>query len=1214
MSMAMSQKDPEYIAVKNPDEIDITRHMLIEASAGTGKTYTIENLVVRFLEERNDLTIDNLLVVTFTEKATSELKQRIREKIQQRLEELSAVPAAGRLQGALEAFDTAPVFTIHGFCQNVLSDYAFENRTLFQNELVDDRPLFDSQLREQMRAGWRQRHGDDLADMLDLLDLPRSAASFMENVLQVAGSLYRPESGDVLLPDVDETSFADLRKSIENSVLRLREAVGDGFSDDFVRLNFHAGARKSVLAKIVTPLEEWLAQVQPHRLELPAMVELMDRIGGVRSQGRSGIDCLVPDKWTRKGENLRDCPQLPAVVAALRELAAVLPAAVHFLAAETVRQLQADVAALKESRGWISYGDMLTRVHRALSADRQGRLLHNLRKRYRVAFVDEFQDTDPVQWRIFRKIFLSPDVDADGILCLIGDPKQAIYSFRGADVYAYLAAREEMHRLAARGRAGLYSLATNWRSEADLVDCFNRLFAAPGWFKADDGTKSLDIIYRDALAAPTGARSLELSRDTCPRPCLTVVDLGHNASLRDAREQMAALVADEIDRLLNSADMRMVARNGTERPLDAGDIGILVRSSSDVPPLEAALSRGGIPYTYYKKPGLFACEEAESLALVLRAVYDPADTSTVKKALLTPFFDLKTGLVNTWEELPPDHVILRLIAAWNGLAVQRNWSRLFQSLMEDSGLICRRSKDAGWDRMQTNYQQIVESLQTEAYRRSLDFRGLCALLDGWRRQGGGEDADIHQIETEARKVQVMTIHVSKGLEFPVVFLAGGFTRHAGRAHRTVYHRVDDEGRTVTRVIDLTGKSGAEQQSAEDREEEKRLFYVALTRARFKLYVPYMPFEGEQAWVGSVSRLLAPALQATVAGGDVSEKVLWLDPQRKFGGWEKPLGKRMEAGKENFLLTDGGVPLPAFPDLADHRSRKPRMNSFSSIHAATEGTGTGGFQGPGEEVREDDESIVDGTAVPVGDDRMLPGGTRTGNLLHAILENIDFQAVARLTGGRIEGAVHLIEDGKTAELIRENMQAYGMPAQFDREVCHLVAGALLSPLPGIDGGFRMADLTPQVRRHEVEFLYPVSVPSESDAAVPGCRLQYGKGGFIRGFVDLVFRWREKYYIADWKSNYIESGYHREALESKMKQSDYHLQYMIYTVAVCRWLKASMGDRFEPRRDFGGVLYLFLRGLPEGEGIYFVPGEPLTNIDRLESSIRRRLATATGGWKR
>jgi exodeoxyribonuclease V beta subunit len=1214
MSTAMTQKNTEYIAVQNPDEICITRHMLIEASAGTGKTYTIENLVVRFLEERDDLTIDNLLVVTFTEKATSELKQRIREKIQQRLEELSAGPAADRLQGALEAFDTAPVFTIHGFCQNVLSDYAFENRTLFQNELVDDRPLFESRLREQMRAGWRQRHGEELADMLDLLDLPRSAATFMENVLQVAGSLYRPESGDVLLPDVDKTSFADLRKSIENSVLRLREAVGDGFSDDFVRLNFHAGARKSVLAKIVKPLEKWLAQVQSHRLELPAMVELMDRIGGVRSQGRSGIDCLVPDKWTRKGENLRDCPQLPAVVAALRELAAVLPAAVHFLTVETVRQLQADVAALMESRGWISYSDMLTRVYRALGADRQGRLLRNLRRRYRVAFVDEFQDTDPVQWRIFRKIFLSPDEDADGILCLIGDPKQAIYGFRGADVYAYLEARREMHRLAALGRAGLYSLATNWRSEAGLVDCFNRLFAAPDWFRAGDAVKSDDIVYREALAAPAGARSMELSRDTCPRPCLTVVDLQHNATLREAREQMAALVAEEIDRLLNSADIRMVARSGTERPLDAGDIGILVRSSSDVPPLETALSSGGIPYTYYKKPGLFTCEEAQSLGLVLRAVYDPADTSAVKKALLTPFFDLKTDMVNAWEELPPDHVIRRLIVAWNELAVQRNWSRLFQSLMEDSGLICRWSKDAGWERMQTNYQQIVESLQIEAYRRSLDFRGLCALFDAWRRQGGGEDADIHQIETEARKVQVMTIHVSKGLEFPVVFLAGGFTRYTGRARRTVYHRENEGGRAVTRVIDLTGESGVEQQSAEDREEEKRLFYVALTRARFKLYVPYMPFEGEQAWVGSVSRLLAPALQATVSGGDVSEKVLWLDPQRKSGGWEKPLGKGMEAGKGNSGLADRGVPRPAFPVLADHRSRKPRMNSFSSLHAATEDNGTGGFQGAGEEVRQDDESIAGGAAVSVGDDRMLPGGTRTGNLLHAILENIDFQAVARLAGGRIEGAAHLLEDGRTAELIRENMQACGMPARFDREVCRLVAGALLAPLPGIDGGLRMADLAPQVRRHEVEFLYPVSVPMESDTAVHGCRLQYGKGAFIRGFVDLVFRWREKYYIADWKSNFIENGYHREALESKMEQSDYHLQYMIYTVAVCRWLKVATGERFQPRSDFGGVLYLFLRGMPEREGLYFVPGEQLADIDRLENRIRRRLATVPGGWKR
>ncbi len=1207
MSVAVSSKDPEYIAIQDPGEICLARHMLIEASAGTGKTYTIENLVMRFLEERDDLAIDNLLVVTFTEKAASELKQRIRDKLQQRLQELPAGPAAGRMQGALASFDTAPVFTIHAFCQTVLTDYAFENGTLFQNELVDDRPLFDRQLREQMRAGWR-RYGDDLTAMLDLLDLPRSAETFMETVRQVAASLYRPESGDVLLPDVRGVTFAQLRRSLESGVRHLQEAVGEGFAEDFARLNFHAKARSSVIAKIIEPLEDWLVQRGSGRLDLRALAELMDHIAHARSQGRSGIDCLLPDKWTAKGENLRDCPQLPAVVAALRELAAVLAEATHFLTVETVRELQADVAALKEGRGWISYGDMLTRVYRALREDRQGRLLGSLRRRYRVAFVDEFQDTDPVQWWIFKKIFLSSGPDADGVLCLIGDPKQAIYGFRGADVYAYLSARREMHRLAARQRAGLYSLSTNWRSDGDLVDCFNRLFAAPQWFRTDDAPSSLDIVYRDSLAAPAGRRPMELKRDTSPRPCLTVVDLQYSLKPATAREEMAAFVAGEIQRLLDDADIRVANRDGSERLLDAGDICILVRSSSDVPPLEAALSKGGIPYTYYKKPGLFACREADSLVLLLHAVYDPGDAGAVRKALLTPFFDLSPDLVNAWEELPPDHVIRTLIMAWNELAGKRRWSRLFQSFMEDSGLICRRSQDPGWERMQTNYQQLFEVLQAEAYRRNLDLRGLCALLAGWRRQGPGEDADIHQIETEAHKVQLMTIHVSKGLEFPVVFLAGGYTRYVGRNRCSVYHRVDDEQAAITRVIDMTGASGAERQSEEEQEEEKRLFYVALTRARFKLYVPYMPFEGGQAWVGSVSRLLAPALQAAFGSGDATQRVLWLDPRRHGGEWEK--AARSSVMRED-KAPSGGIVEPVFPKLANHRSRKPQMNSFSSIHAATEERAEGGFRGPAEAVREDDESVAGAAAAVPEDEGMLPGGAQTGNMLHAILETVDFQEVARLTGGRVAGADALLEDPPTARLIRDNMRACGISRRHGHEVCRLVAGALLSPLPAVSHGFRMADLAPRERQHEVEFLYPLSSPAAEAADVAGCRLQYGKGAFIRGFVDLIFRHNEKYYIADWKSNLLENGYQREALQSSMDQADYHLQYMIYTVAVCRWLEVATAGRFQVLRDFGGVLYLFLRGLPQGEGVYFVPAERLGDIGGLESRIHRRLAAATGG---
>jgi len=1201
---------PDYTPVDKPDDICLSRHMLIEASAGTGKTYTIENLVVRFLAERQDLSIDNLLVVTFTEKATCELKQRIREKLHQRLAQLDAGPQACRLEDALDSFDSAQIFTIHGFCQNVLVDYAFENGALFRNERIDDRALFESQLREQMRAGWPRRHADHLKDMLGLLQLPRNAPALVDKLLRVASGIYRPQAGDELLPEIKQDSFGDILQRLEQNVADLRTAAGTRFAENFARLNFNATARNSILAKIVLPLVQYLALTDGRRLDLAALAELMDRIRMVHSQQRSGVDCLMPAKWNRGGQNLDVCPELKAVITGLNALQANLQAATHFLEIDTVRHLQAEVSQIKETHGWISFLDMLTQVHQALEAPGGKALCEQLRRRYKVAFVDEFQDTDPIQWRIFKKIFLPTDGAADGILCLIGDPKQAIYGFRGADVYAYLEAREEMHKLAAAGGASLYSLQTNWRSAPGLVASCNRLFAFSGWFAAPDAAGWTDIAYRDAQAAPEGAHLQELSADDSGRSCVTVVDLRSSSGLAAARLDLAAFVGAEIHFLLNEAGMRISAPKDGGRPLDAGDICILVRGKADVPALEQALSARRIPYTYYKKPGLFISPEATGLSLVLDAISDPADTGAVKKALLTPFFGLSPNEVGAYEALAPDSAIRRLLLAWNALAEKRRWPQLFQSLMEDSGLIFREAAAVDWDRQQANRQQIFEALQTEACRRNLDFRSLCALLDSWRRQasGAGEDADIHQIDTDARKVQIMTIHVSKGLEFPVVFLAGGLTRRAPAAGFTVYHRVHSGRRCIRKVVDLAAAGGHARQQREAQEEEQRLFYVALTRARFKLYVPYMPFAGRQTYVGPVPRLLAGALENAFDRGCSSDiPVQWITPQAALRDAESRK-TRGAADQTDGTAGKAEIPQPPFPEPDDHRAKKPQMHSFSRLHSALKAPPAGGgFQDIQAPTREDDEAF--GTAaVPVDPaERRLPGGAHTGSMLHAIFENIDFGKVGDLTGGQVANAAALLADSSMRTLIDEQMRLHGTPAHFAREVCRLVTGALVCPIPQVAAGFCLADLGPDACRREVAFLYRVSAGPGAAPGVPGC-CSYGNGLFMRGFVDLVFRRGGKYYIADWKSNRIEEGYGPEALANSMQQADYHLQYMIYTVAMCRWLAQMSHGRFQPQRDLGGVLYLYLRGMPKEEGIYFVPGSRIGDIGDMEHRIDRRLRRA------
>ena len=253
-----------------------------------------------------------------------------------------------------------------------------------------------------------------------------------------------------------------------------------------------------------------------------------------------------------------------------------------------------------------------------------------------------------------------------------------------------------------------------------------------------------------------------------------------------------------------------------------------------------------------KKPGLFLSDEAVYLSLVCRAVLDPGSIPDVKKALLTPFFAVAPDRVSACENLPVTHPLKQLLFHWHALARRRHWGPLFQSLTEDSGLLFREAGTWDWERKTTNYRQIFEHLTAAAYRKNLDFRGLCALLDSLRKQtvGTQDDADIHQIETEAKKVQIMTMHVSKGLQFPVVFIAGGLTQpFADDVH--IIHDFDpaDPGAGVRKIIDLSRQYG-KQHRLEKSDEDKRLYYVALTRAQFKLYVPFFSCHGQAGLAGA----------------------------------------------------------------------------------------------------------------------------------------------------------------------------------------------------------------------------------------------------------------------------------------------------------------------------------------------------------------------------
>ena len=1202
----------QYIAIESHDEIDITKHAIIEASAGTGKTYTIENLVVKFLMQRHDLDLENILLVTFTEKATCELRIRIREKLETQLTQISDPVDIQKIKTALDAFESASIYTIHGFCQSVLKDYAFENNTPFQWEVINDAAIFERLLKEQIRKKWPAQFGASLSDILSISDFFRKKEKFESSIIKVARS-FQQNTESRIYPDVRQSTPMEITENIS----MIRKIVWElknlstqmPFCHGFEAINGVKPQKKILLDNVVTPLAIFLAEIDSETFFLNP---LLDILSFINEKGTEYLRIKYPKK-SRPNPDV--CPHWDIVSGHLETLHSIYSSIKDVLQSMAVFQLQEDVHAEKLKNGWISFDDMLSHVQNAVCSPDGAALVNILRKKYKVAFVDEFQDTDPVQWKIFLKIFIEEQKnELKNLLFLIGDPKQAIYGFRGADVYAYLEARHELERFAKLGSANCYRLATNWRSESDLISLFNRLFGIPGWFGEAEKCGNYEISYFPVQAPDEKKRIFSIKKDHSKRGFLNIIDLSEASSLKLSKPLLAEFIALEIKYLMSKDSIIFYDRKKEKTDkLSYGDFCVLVRGKSDLPFLEEQFNRHRIPYSYYKKPGLFSSPEAFYLSLVLEAIEDPADMTKFHKALLTPFFNFAPADLYQVEALSPQHRVKQLLFQWHEWAFAGKWTILFQSLMEDSGLIFREAIKSDWERIYTNYCQIIEHLHEKAYHQNLDFRGLTALLDGYRKgtQTIVEDADLHQIETEDQKVRIMTMHVAKGLEFPVVFVFGGLTQPSNSGTDFyVYHKISGKPGKPVKIFDFSkSPEGKEKYHFENESEDKRLYYVALTRARLKLYVPCFEYNKNYQWVGPVSRLLSPALIRAFSREDnPDQNVRWVKwpssnaPDLFSHEFEKSTIPDIIDHKNNILPVAG----PFFPQPLQFTDRVIEMASFSSISHMTQGKKephkvSYEFSTIPDKSKDDDEIFASHERIIMeksGDPNDIPGGTETGSMFHDILEKISFEKVSQALH-KIKDDTHpLLSIPETRELIETHMENYLIDRRWTDLVSDVIMNTLATPISYLSESFMLAHLKNCDRLHEAEFYFPYSL--KSDESIPDCRVD---DGFIRGFIDLIFRHKNKFYIADWKSNIIEDGYDRNAMERTMDRANYHLQYQIYTIAAVRWLKKTLGDGFDPGKNFGGVFYFFIRGMngKDNNGIYYLTPDRIGTIEMLEKTL-------------
>jgi exodeoxyribonuclease V beta subunit len=1170
---------------------DLDSHGVIEASAGTGKTYTMVEIALRILEEGR-ARLGEILMITFTEKAAGELRSRIRARIEKALDEGPADPVRLRLLEALEGFDEARISTIHAFCMRLLEEHAFESGQPFASNQADEGELLVDLLRERQRKQWSALDQGQLGDALRLAGYPHPSkrtgeSQWERTVLEIAGH-YTPEAGDRLEPPplaepVDRESMgrvaAELRTLLcECAPLLDLEADRDpGVDPPLVQMM----RRDKVAANTVRALCE------QYVVPLTNLIETADGIGdgalfeaaqlfltaSTRSEAfrKSGHDHFHTRMASRGSPELLDRARGIAERVARMDAVLASYSPEHQLAANTVDELHEDLVTWTRARGILTYGGMIRGVHAAVTAEGgASAFVDQLRAQFRYAIVDEFQDTDRLQWEILRTVFADA---GPPWLFIVGDPKQSIYGFRGADIHAYEAARDAL--VASRG-APRYVLPVNRRASGDLVEACNRLFGEGGWF----GERAVDPVDRGTVEAPpTEEQRYRIVRDTSGRDPVTFVRLPKGTPARQSRALWAQFLAGEIRALIPpDGPAALTLRAGeVDRPLDYSDVCVLVERRSEAEFAIQALRSRRIPCSFYKQTGLWRSEEAMHLHYLLQALAEPEDPSAWRTALLTRFLRVPPERVAELAEAPPEHPLSVLLWRWVRWAERRQWPRLFQSILSEGPVLLEDLERAPeeWERRLTNYRHLMQLLEQYAIRAGADIHGLVEYLATRRATGAGEqpDEDLYRIETEEPRVQVMTIHAAKGLEFPVVFLAGGFTS----GPTSSYARRYDPASGGHWVFDLSGRSSTED---EERNATRRLYYVAVTRAALRVYIPLVE---QKTKPGALTTLILPT--ATRAWGEEGLAAAALDeldlgeaPSRRPAPPPAPEPARMPGAGS------GKPRLPRVVRPEEVRRLVP-FASFTGLHGAAAATSYG-------------ESLPRLDDDPGGLDpapTAIPGGAATGQFFHEALERL--LRTEDLEAALSDGSLRALMLGEPARAL----PARSLTPEFLAESATLLRRALRTPLPVM--GCSVADLAPSGVLPEVEFLYPLSLGAGPSQPVEEIRRD---GSFLTGVIDVVARVGERHYLIDWKTNRLDR-YDQEALAACMAHQEYDLQYAIYALALERWLRSAYGEAYAPDRHLGGVCYVFLRGLsdePDSPGLHSrqLDAEALAEF---EVAVRRRL---------
>lgn len=1172
------------LKIGSNESFDPSKSLCIEASAGTGKTYTIQQIVARLINDGTPL--DKILIVTYTEKAAGELKDRIRKKIEEVLEtqklnkdnkedvEYNQVKNVRLFSEALREVENAPIFTIHSFCQKTLRENAYDAGRPFDMAMIDEN-FVEGIVAEWARSKWLDNKLYQI--LLNSGDKAHSLIKNLSDLLCNAINTYKGEKPDgeeiVKLNLVNTRGFEQPPTNVQDLLHNDEIKAQLDTLKKFQECCFTQKKDSKTIADFVAVIEKWE--------------------GGPLYDGPSFKDGSTPKKWNEAAYSaFKFFHELKDFL--LKDVNKVFE---NKFISEQTPELFRKWQAYKDSHKCQSYNDMILSVHRAvLAKDKRGGeslLCKKLRKQYKFAIIDEFQDTNQLQWDIFKKLF-NP-------IFVVGDPKQSIYSFQGADVNVYQEAIDHIETVGVKK-----NLVNNFRSTRSIIEGCNHLFEE---IKKDGETEGKDFFFPSTI---------KFTQSFFPENGVKI-----EPTLNGERQLPFIIPKEEIDEVsfARAAVQKIVEfctfrnANGKQetalqvfdkdhpeqlRNVTFKDFAVLARTRSEMETIEDVMRSAGVPFARYKDTNLFNGRECAEWIALFKAIdandFTARNRRLLSEALITDFFRVKLDHAESEMFDDPMNIARQRILEWKLLAEKRRFAELQEKIYEHTQ-VEKHLMDLAMLQNLAKLRQIGNYCITYLYQNSACLSDIIRHLEGLRTDNADtddEDGNLVAKGTDFDAVQVMTIHASKGLEFPVVISVAGFKQFNDSASGPfIYH----EGDSTRMGFESTDKVI---RKSEEIEEWKRLFYVDFTRASSVLILPRYT-----KWHIKDADAYKPEFEflGRAFNNLCKNHKDYVEPL-KVNTWNEELSgqlrdivklqilKPLSDKSRNEIDNGSREQQEACADALQKDLAKLSVLQFS--YSTLNGKADNPISDPsGGRPDKDDGNDAQETATEAVQIR-YPKGSKLGNALHSVFEDLKFFEFGQIVKSLDSARNH----AQLINIIDEQFRKQGLPIwkhqkEWTDYTVDIVWNTLHAQLPEIQGG------------NFTESTFPlISIPTSDikkecqfnvNATLEDCGIESEHlGRMFKGFMDVVFvRYPDanvsmdtaRYSILDWKSDVLENDiYSYDAVKEKVND-DYSVQRVLYSYCLIKWLGqfySDLSDKEIFEKHFGGIYYVFLRGTQEGTG--------------------------------